>query len=96
MVQRSSPARARALVRLGENVRAWRKLQGMSASELARRAHVTRATLSAIEEGVGSPRLDSLFAVAGALGIADTLVQALDPLASDAGRALALDGPSQR
>lgn len=96
MVQRRSPARTRALVRFGEHVRAWRKLEGMSASELARRSHITRETLKTIEEGTGTARLDSLFAVATSLGIVDTLVQSVDPLTTDAGRALALDGPSQR
>lgn len=91
MVSRSSPARKRQLERLGENVRAWRKLQGLSAAELARRAHVTRETLRAIETGLGSPRLESLLAVTSALGFAEHLVSATDPLNTDAGRALAMD-----
>ncbi len=96
MVQRRSPARTRALVRMGEHLRSWRKLQGMSASELARRAHITRETLRGIEDGTGSPRIDSLFAVASVLGVVDTLVTALDPLTTDAGRALAIEGPRPR
>ena len=91
MVKRASPRRARQLIELGEHVRAWRKLQGLSASELARRAHVTRDTLRALEEGVGSPRLDSAMAIISALGFADHFVAGADPLRSDAGRALAYD-----
>lgn len=96
MVRRTSPARKRQLERLGENVLAWRKLHGLSASELARRAHVTRDTLRAIEEGTGSPRLDSVMAVISALGFAEHFVSGSDPLATEAGRALALDGGGAR
>jgi len=59
----------------------------MSASQLAERATVTRATLKSIESGAGSARLDSFVAVLAALGVADTLVQATDPFQSDAARA---------
>ncbi|MFA5607452.1 MAG: helix-turn-helix transcriptional regulator [Leucobacter sp.] len=97
MVQRTSPGRRRQLERLGENIQAWRKLQGLSASELARRAHVTRDTLRAIERGLGSPRLDSVMSVVSALGFADHFISASDPLLTDQGRSLALNfGKSQR
>lgn len=88
MVARSSVARRRQLAQLGQHIRTWRQLQGLSASELARRAHVTRATLSALEEGAGSPRLDSALAVIAALGFAEHFVAGADPLSTDAGRAL--------
>ncbi|MHA3683519.1 helix-turn-helix domain-containing protein [Leucobacter sp. HY1910] len=96
MVGRTSPARQRRLVTLGENVQAWRKLQGMSASELARRAHVTRETLRAIEQGTGSPKLDSLMSVITALGFADHFVSGADPFNTDSGRALALQRADKR
>ena len=91
MVRRESPARDRRLKALGENIRAWRKLQGLSASELARRSHVTRDTLRAIEQGTGTPRLDSLMSVVSALGFAEHFVQASNPFETEAGRALALE-----
>lgn len=91
MVGRTSPARRRHLERLGTNVRAWRKLQGLSASELARRAHVTRDTLRAIELGTGSPRLDSVMAVITALGFVEHFVSGSDPLMTEAGRTLAFE-----
>ncbi len=87
MVQRSSPRRQRLLAELGENVRRWRRVNGMSASELAERATVTRATLRSVEAGAGSARLDSFVAILIALGVADTVVQATDPYRSDAARA---------
>ena len=86
MVQRSSPRRRGQLAAFGENIRRWRTLNGMSAFELADRAAVSRQTLRSIEAGEGG-RIDSLFAVLGALGIADAAIAGIDPYASDAGRA---------
>lgn len=86
MVQRTSPRRRQQLAAFGENIRRWRLVNGMSAAELADRAAVTRETLRAIENGTGG-RVDSLFAVLGALGIADTAVEAIDPFRSDTARA---------
>ncbi|HEV7183451.1 MAG TPA: helix-turn-helix domain-containing protein [Leifsonia sp.] len=88
MVSRQSPARARLLSELGANIERWRKLQGLSAVQLAERAHVTRDTLRALEQGTGAPRLDSVLAVLTSLGIANTVVESTDPWNSTAGRAL--------
>lgn len=88
MVSRQSPARDRLLSEVGVNLQRWRKLQGLSAVQLAERAHVTRDTLRALETGTGSPRLDSVIAVLTALGIANTVVGSTDPWNSNAGRAL--------
>ncbi|MBP1324887.1 DNA-binding phage protein [Leucobacter exalbidus] len=63
----------------------------MSAAELARRAHVTRDTLRAIEHGTGSPKIESLMSVITALGFADHFVSGTDPFKTDSGRALALE-----
>lgn len=85
---RRSPARARQLVELGQNLVRWRKLQGLSATQLAERAHITRDTLRAIETGAGTARMDSLFAVLAVLGVGNDVVASTDPWASSAGRAL--------
>jgi transcriptional regulator with XRE-family HTH domain len=87
MVQRSSVRRDRLLRELGANIRRWRKVNSMTSTELAERAFVTRATLRDIEEGTGTPRTDSLFAVLIALGVADTVVGAADPYNSTSARA---------
>ncbi|WP_234660370.1 helix-turn-helix domain-containing protein [Agromyces marinus] len=58
----------------------------MTATSLAERAFITRETLRAIEQGTGSPRLDSVMSVLIVLGIADTVVAAADPYTSEAGR----------
>ncbi|MBU1251215.1 MAG: helix-turn-helix domain-containing protein [Actinobacteria bacterium] len=87
MVQRVSPRQQRLLREFGAHIRRWRKVNGMTAVELSRRAFVTRETLRHIESGTGAPRLDSLIAVLAALGIADTIVGAADPYKSEAARA---------
>ncbi|MCJ1708192.1 helix-turn-helix domain-containing protein [Microbacterium sp. VKM Ac-2923] len=87
MVLRRSVKRERELRQFGAHLRLWRKVNGWSASLLAERASVTRETLKNLEEGTGAVRVDSLFAVLGALGIADTVVRAADPHNSDAARA---------
>jgi transcriptional regulator with XRE-family HTH domain len=86
MVQRTSPRRQRQLAEFGENIRRWRLVNGLSAAELAERAAVTRQTLRAIEAGEGG-RIDSLFAVLGALGIADAAVAGIDPYRNETARA---------
>ena len=86
MAQRSSPRRRKQLVEFGENIRRWRALNGMSAVELADRASVSRQTLRAIEAGEGG-RIDSLFSVLGALGIADAAIAGIDPYRNDSARA---------
>ncbi|SDS54926.1 helix-turn-helix domain-containing protein [Microterricola viridarii] len=88
MVARRSPARTRMLQELGTNITRWRKLQGLSASQLALRAHVTRETLRNIETGTGTPKIDSLLAVLTSLGMANTVVASSSPWNSTAGRAL--------
>ena len=88
MVQRRSPKRERQLVEIGHNITRWRKLQGLSASALAEREYVTRATLRGIEQGTGTASFAAVLAVLGALGVADQFVAATDPLQSPIGRAL--------
>ncbi|WP_075200957.1 helix-turn-helix domain-containing protein [Leucobacter celer] len=88
MVQRRSPKRDRQLIAIGANITRWRKLQGLSASALADRAYVTRATLRGIEQGTGTASFHAVLAVFNALGIADPFVTATDPMESPAGRAL--------
>ena len=76
------------LTELGGNITRWRKLQGLSASQLAERAHVTRETLRNIETGTGTPRLDSVLAVLTSLGLANTVIASTDPWNSTRGRAM--------
>lgn len=69
----------------------------MTAAELARRAGVSKATLSSIENGVGNPTIDTLEAIAVALAIPLTdLVVADADGESTLVRASPADGELQR
>ncbi|GAA4544262.1 XRE family transcriptional regulator [Pseudonocardia xishanensis] len=54
---------------VGPRVRALRAEQGLSLSQLARRAGLGKATLSGLEAGTRNPTLDTLHSVAAALGV---------------------------
>ncbi len=89
------PRVRRAAVDLGDHVRTWRKLQGVTAQQLAERANITRDTLRRLETGqpVGS---EVLLNVIRCLGQLDRLLDALDPYETDLGRARAGDALPQR
>ncbi|MGD9514699.1 MULTISPECIES: helix-turn-helix domain-containing protein [Mycolicibacterium] len=55
--------------RLGRNLRRIRTVHGLSSTELAGRANIARATLTAIEAGKGNPTVETLVALAGVLGV---------------------------
>lgn len=86
MVQRRSVRQQRLLQEFGTHIRRWRKVNNMSASDVADRAFVTRETLRNIESGTGAPRMDSLFAILAVIGIADAVVDAANPYNSDVAR----------
>lgn len=74
------------LEEFGAHIRRWRKVNNVTASEVAERAAITRETLRNIENGTGSPRLDSLFGVLIVLGIVTDVVDAANPYNSDVAR----------
>ncbi len=61
------PSSAAALV--GRRVAALRHGAALSLAELARRSGVARATLTQLEAGEGNPTLETLYALADALGV---------------------------
>ncbi|MGW3114949.1 helix-turn-helix domain-containing protein [Streptomyces sp. NPDC001091] len=67
-------------VAVGTKIRLRRQQRGMSAAELARRAGLSKATLSQLEGGNGNPTIDTLDAIAIALRIpiADLLARDAD------------------
>lgn len=89
MRAKPTPQRVRrAETRLGEHIRTWRKLQGLTAEQLADRANIGRDTLRRLE--TGQPvRSDALLNVVRCLGQLDSFVEALDPYDTDLGRARA-------
>jgi transcriptional regulator with XRE-family HTH domain len=60
---------AGAAAATGERIRALRAQRGISLSELARRAGVGKATLSGLETGARNPTAETLYAIAGQLGV---------------------------
>jgi transcriptional regulator with XRE-family HTH domain len=77
---------ARALRILGTHVSDWRKLQRLTAAQVAERAGISRDTLRAIEQGKGTASTENLLRVLRILGILDGVVAAADPYQTDVGR----------
>jgi transcriptional regulator with XRE-family HTH domain len=76
----------RAARQLGENLSTWRKLQNLTAEQLADRAGTSRVTLSKLEHGDPGVSLGVVLDVLRALGQLDAVVAASDPYESDLGR----------
>ena len=53
----------------GNPVRVWREYRGLTATALARRAKVSNAQLSAIENGAATGSVQTLHGIAEALGV---------------------------
>ncbi|MEV4419696.1 XRE family transcriptional regulator [Patulibacter sp. NPDC049589] len=69
--------------RCGANVRRLRVSRGLSQTELARRAGVSKGTLSQLEAAEGNPTIETLWSLAKALGVpfVDLLAEAGDEIA---------------
>lgn len=66
-----------AVARLAASVRAERERAGLSLSELARRAGLAKSSLSQLEAGQGNPGVETVWALATALGV--TFSALIDP-----------------
>lgn len=55
--------------RIARALRREREVAGISVSELARRAGVSKATVSQLETGAGNPSVETLWALGDALGV---------------------------
>jgi transcriptional regulator with XRE-family HTH domain len=55
--------------RIAHSLRREREATGISVSELARRAGVSKATVSQLESGAGNPSVETLWAIGDALGV---------------------------
>ncbi len=86
-VERVTPlAVDRALRVLGEHVSNWRKLNRLTAAQVAERSGISRDTLRAIEQGKGTASMENLFRVLRIIGIMDGVVAAANPHQTDVGR----------
>lgn len=94
---RPVPARTRiGAERIGDHLAAWRKLQQLTAAQVAERAGVSRGTLRNLENGATSVGLDVVLNVARVLGVLDRIVEAFDPYETDLGRTRADEKLPQR
>lgn len=78
-----------AAISIGEQLVAWRKLQGLTAVQVSDRAGISRNTLRRIETGDAGVGLHAFLSVARALGVLEAVVTATDPYETDLGRARA-------
>ncbi|MGV3072823.1 helix-turn-helix domain-containing protein [Corynebacterium phoceense] len=76
----------RELREIGESVRGWRMVLGVTAQQVCERANISRDTLRKIEKGDATVSFRNLAQVLRALGLLDAVVTAVDPLESDLGR----------
>jgi transcriptional regulator with XRE-family HTH domain len=77
---------------VADGLRRERQRAGMTLTELARRAGIGKSTLSELESGAGNPSLETLWALAVALGI--PVSRLLEPPASPVNLVRAGDGPT--
>jgi transcriptional regulator with XRE-family HTH domain len=80
------PVLRRALAAVAADLRAWRKLRGLTQTQLSERAGVAVNTIRRIEDGDGGVSLENLLRVLRALGVLDGFSRALDPYETDVGR----------
>lgn len=74
------------LAELGEHVRGWRMVLGLTTQQVAERAGITRDTLRKVESGDPGVGFGNVAQVLRAIGRLDQVVDAADPLNSDIGR----------
>lgn len=90
MAVKQTPVRVqRAATDVGGHLAAWRRMQDLTAVQVAERANISRDTLRRLEHGDPGVSLGTLLGVARALGALERLVDALDPYQTDLGRARA-------
>lgn len=88
MATRPTPIRTRrAAIDLGEHIRTWRKLLGLTAEQLAERVGVNRGTISRLERGDVAVSIGVFLSVTNALGQLDNVVKSVDPYETPLGRA---------
>ena len=72
---------------IGLHLKTWRRIYKLKASQVAERAGISLKTLHKIESGDPSVCTSAFLEVARSLGLLDTIVNSLEPLNSDLGRA---------
>lgn len=65
---------------LGRHLSEWRRARELSQNTAARRAGISRSTLSKLERGDTSVSVDTLLRLAAVYNITDSLIAGLNPL----------------
>lgn len=90
MPKRPLSSRSRRTARtLGEHVSTFRRLQGLTAEQVADRAGISRNTLRKLERGEATIGLDVFLEVCRVLGILDFVLVGMNPYETALGQALA-------
>jgi transcriptional regulator with XRE-family HTH domain len=76
----------RALRDVADDVVVWRKLRGLTQTQIADRADVSVNTVRRLENGDGGVALENVLRILRALGVLDGVHRALDPYETDVGR----------
>lgn len=82
-MRRPSHALMRDLAEFGAAVRDWRKIQRLTAQEVADRSGITRSTSRGIETGQERVQMGSVFRVLRVLGLNGEVLEAIDPERSE-------------
>lgn len=89
-MKRPTPARTvRAAAQIGSHLTTWRKLQNLTAEQVADRAGISRSTLHRLETDGTGVTMATFLDVVRVLGHLDHLVDNLDPYTTDLGRSRA-------
>jgi transcriptional regulator with XRE-family HTH domain len=76
----------RSIGEVGDSVSRWRRLRGLTQAQVAKRAGVSQGVVKRLEAGDGGTSLENVLRILRALGVAQIVTDALDPLSSDIGR----------
>ena len=88
MQQKAKPiALRKGLTDVGAGLSEWRRLLGLTVTELSLRSEVSASTITRIETGEGAS-LENVLRIANAMGVLNRAVQGFDPWEDDRGRQL--------
>ena len=90
--QASRPLAARtrrAAGQFGDHLRTFRKLQGLTAEQVAERANISRNSLRQIETGGTGVSFGNVLEVCRVLGVLDFVLDGMNPYETALGQALA-------
>ncbi len=80
---------SRTARQLGEYLTTFRRLQGLTAEQVADRAGITRTTLRKLEHGDATVGLDVFLEVCRVLGVLDFVLDGMNPYETALGQSLA-------